>query len=165
MFDCLIGVHNGARGVRQGPQPRGPHSAHSIDTSGSQYSHCASPEPTSVAPHGPLSIHTLLATFHPARAAQLRYCDKFVGPSPARTQYDCEFQDAVDIFPITERSFMVTTRVKEQAQTRTCDEHAISCRTLFAKNSSRTYFIADVESYTLLMDHTAQASVIDVHGE
>lgn len=98
------------------------------------------------------------------RPAQLRYCDKYTGPNPARTRYDCEFQDAVDIFPTTERSFMVTTRVKEQGQTRVCNDTALQCEYLFRMDYKRTYFIADIERYTMLMDHTAQASVIDVHG-
>jgi hypothetical protein len=122
-------------------------------------------------------------------ADQLPYCRSYTGATAAAiTQEECLYMGAIEsVFPVTGGSpFFLTTRVRESNQTLVCrsppgaceQTYAYACDASFEVNAKcdvkakwpqgfaqRTYFIADVESFTLLVDHSVRAPQIGLASD
>lgn len=93
---------------------------------------------------------------------ELIYCDQ--NPESKKRQhkaYNCTYWDAnQDVF-MQQSSVLMTTRVAEYNQTRACHPAITgknTCKKLWINDgphvNGETFFIADMERYTLLLDHT-----------
>lgn len=128
-------------------------------------------------------------------ADQLSYCRSYTPPTSgdangkaAMTQEECLYMGAIEsVFPVTGGSpFFLTTRVRESNQTLLCrsppgackQTYAYACEASFNVDpkcdssakwpegfAQRTYFVADVESFTLLVDHSVRAPQIDLAAD
>lgn len=120
--------------------------------------------------------------------AKLPYCSQYQGPAPVKFRRPCEFKDAQDIFIIEEMSAFTATRVSESAevrrgprskaqsavaivtpplppvQVRVCGTTKSECSELFRSVGKSSYFPADVEAYTFLVDHNFRTAAIGVNG-
>ena len=80
-------------------------------------------------------------------------------------QYPCRFWGSAEDATVFQSSALFATRVKEYNQINTCDPAKNVCNNLWNNTvPDETYFIADVESYTILFDHTAFAVNLNVTG-
>lgn len=119
---------------------------------------------------------------------QLPYCSQYTGSHPSASQYPCQYLDALDISTASERSFAVITRISRReevrtlsvtaccaqsrqplartAQRRVCgyDDHVQHCKFLFNDTADHTTFVANIEDYTMMVDHTVQAPSLGVSG-
>ncbi len=105
---------------------------------------------------------------------QLSYCKQ--DPDSAQrpfTPYPCTFWDANQDVYMQSANVLMTTRVVEYNQTRQCSPllkpglpNATDCPKLWKNDKPNVegvkYFVADVERYTLLLDHTVIAPSINV---
>jgi len=87
-------------------------------------------------------------------------------PSPGETNYiyvyenyPCFYWDEVDaVYPSTEANAIhLTTRVSDTVQQLSCDLLNYTCA-YTSVGSTQTYYVADVENFTLFIDHTMKAS-------
>ena len=80
-------------------------------------------------------------------------------------QYPCRFWGSAEDATVFQSSALFATRVKEYKQKNTCDPAKNVCNNLWNNTvPDETYFVADVESYTILFDHTAFAVNLNVTG-
>ena len=127
-------------------------------------------------------------------AESLPYCSSYkrngsVAPdAEAMTQENCVYMGAIEsVFPVTGGSpFFLTTRVRESNQTLVCDSppgackqtYSYACGASFDVNpdcdpkarwpkgfAQRTYFIADIESFTLLIDHSVRGPQVGLAAD
>ena len=94
----------------------------------------------------------------------LDYCSQSGLPRPYK-QYPCRFWGSAEDATVFQSSALFATRVKEYKQKNTCDRTQMRCNNLWNNTvPDETYFVADVESYTILFDHTAFAVNLNVTG-
>jgi hypothetical protein len=102
---------------------------------------------------------------------ELEYCTQ--NPSSAargHRPYNCTYWDANQDVYMQQSSVLMTTRVAEYNQTRTCHPAwtpgVNTCKKLWTNDAphddGETFFIADMERYTLLLDHTVIGPTINV---
>ena len=94
---------------------------------------------------------------------QLTYCKQ----NPLHTSnHSCVYWDANQDVYMTQSSVLMTTRVAEYNQTKQCGSAATTCTKLWTNDVPNvkgvTSLIADMERYTLLLDHTVIAPTINV---
>jgi len=72
----------------------------------------------------------------------------------------CKIWDAFDIvYPKADSdAISITTRVVEIEQERICKEEDIKCSDIFQETGKNKFFIADVENFLLVIDHSMQTS-------
>jgi len=80
--------------------------------------------------------------------------------------YNCYYWDEQDVvFPVTERSAMLAaTRVTQSVATLNCNMSMYNCSYETIENTTETFFIADIEQFTLLMDHQMIASTLGIQA-
>jgi len=100
-------------------------------------------------------------------AAQLPYCNHTRNPT-AEKQLECKYEDGVDLtapYPVP-GTFFVHTRISRLSQTRDCDPTKVTdggCHgTIYrsqpgAKIEDESYYLADMEDFTLLFGHGFKA--------
>ncbi len=102
---------------------------------------------------------------------ELGYCTQSSHSAAGGHQpYNCTYWDANQDVYMQQSSVLMTTRVAEYNQTRTChpawNPGVTSCKKLWRNDAphadGKTYFIADMERYTLLLDHTVIGPTINV---
>ena len=93
----------------------------------------------------------------------LAYCRQ--NPS-SKSKTPCTYWDANQDVHSTQSSVLLTTRVAEYNQTRECGSGTPTCKKLWLNTppnvEGETFLIADMERYTLLLDHTVIAPNINV---
>ena len=99
--------------------------------------------------------------------SELSYCTENHHVSRAFQKYNCTYLSSEDALHVYDQSVMISTRFKSAIWRSVCDKDEDSCTRLWntTKGSNDTYFVADVESYTLQIDHSAQAPTLDVKGQ
>jgi hypothetical protein len=122
----------------------------------------AAPSPP---PPPPPMLGTGGATASAAKSRQLSEGTAPPPPSPPTTHAEpvdkcpCRIEDELEVaYPVTGGTpFFVTTRVLESDQQDACAEHATTCKQTYTTNttSSSLYFVADIENFTLMIDHAA----------
>jgi hypothetical protein len=95
---------------------------------------------------------------------ELDYCTQANMSRPFRS-FPCRFWDANQDATIFQSSAIFATRVTEYEQKNACNNTATECSYLWNNTKEPdTYFVADVESYTILFDHTVVAPANDITG-
>ncbi|KAF2071100.1 hypothetical protein CYY_007586 [Polysphondylium violaceum] len=88
------------------------------------------------------------------------YCSNQANPNPNILPLKCEYWDESNVvYPIGEETaFCATTRVKYYNQTADCEFTSPTCTYKDSDNAQNIY-VADIERFTLLIDHTMYAPV------
>ncbi|KAM9996721.1 hypothetical protein ACTFIZ_001669 [Dictyostelium cf. discoideum] len=108
-------------------------------------------------------------------ATNLTYCanQQHSGSTYPFTPLDCNYWDEqLALFPVGQDStFTCTTRVRLSNQSANCDFTSPTCKFIDEPGSAQNIYIADIESFTILIDHTMYASssgsqfnAVDLHG-
>ena len=99
--------------------------------------------------------------------SELPYCAENPDTSRKFQKYDCTYLSSEDALHVYDQSVMLTTRFKTATWRSACPAEANSCSRLWntTEGSNHTYFVGDIESYTLLIDHSAQAPTLSVKGQ
>lgn len=99
---------------------------------------------------------------------KLPYCDQYedAATKPYNgTRFPCTFWDAQAASQTYDTSVVLTTRVTQYAQELVCNATAAeACPFIYNITGEETYYVADVEDYTLLIDHTVQADAFGLYG-
>ncbi|KAK5574854.1 hypothetical protein RB653_010108 [Dictyostelium firmibasis] len=89
------------------------------------------------------------------------------------TPLECNYWDEqLALFPVGQDStFTCTTRVRLSKQKADCDFTSPNCKFVDVPGTAQNIYIADIESFTILIDHTMYASssgsqfnAVDLHG-
>lgn len=100
-------------------------------------------------------------------ASELPYCTQYAGTKPAVLQRECSYFDARDLPENMLNGVFLPTFIAKYRQERTCEPGAESCDTVWRyidkhgrrqhgkgyASPSERYYVADVEDFTLLVDH------------
>ena len=97
----------------------------------------------------------------------LPYCSENPDSSRKFQKYNCTYLSSEDALHVYDQSVMLTTRFKTATWKSACPAEANSCTRLWntTQGSNSTYFVGDIEHYTLLIDHSAQAPTLSVKGQ
>eukprot|EP01098_Paradermamoeba_levis_P014033 TRINITY_DN6586_c0_g1_i1.p1 TRINITY_DN6586_c0_g1~~TRINITY_DN6586_c0_g1_i1.p1 ORF type:complete len:400 (-),score=74.51 TRINITY_DN6586_c0_g1_i1:95-1294(-) len=114
------------------------------------------------APAGSLRL-SLMKPTKPSPLATLEYCLQNNQTSFSFPNYKCVYwDDLLALYPRVERSGMfISTRVNKTRNNRRCD-WSIDPNCNFYVNSSSSIFVADIERFTIMMDHTVYATSLDI---
>ena len=96
----------------------------------------------------------------------LDYCSQNKNVDPKIWKWPCTYWDANQDVYMTQSALLMTTRVAQYNQTRQCGGTSMTCSKLWKNDlplvEGKTSLIADIEKYTLLLDHTVVAPSINV---
>ena len=97
---------------------------------------------------------------------ELDYCSQNKNVDPKIWKWPCTYWDANQDVYMTQSALLMTTRVAQYNQTRQCGDTSMTCSKLWKNDlplvEGKTSLIADIEKYTLLLDHTVVAPSINV---
>jgi len=96
---------------------------------------------------------------------QLPYCSQYKGESKTE-QFPCIFRDGFSLYPPTEvpGTMFVPTYISTLHQKRNCSPEAknnYQCDHLFLTTHSEDHFVADIEKFTIMVDHSFNALMGD----
>ena len=104
-----------------------------------------------------------LSTFRPLN--QLEYCTQANVSSRSFQPYKCRFWGSIEDATIFQSSAIFASRVTEYEQVDACQPSEMVCDRLWNNTKKKkTYFVADIESYTILFDHTVVAPNLGISG-
>ncbi len=109
----------------------------------------------------PLTNATCQNAFRPMSA--IPYCSQSSAPLPSAQP--CAYWDGVQASSVQQASMLITTRVTELQQSLACapQSNASNCAQLWVSTAPQvTQYVANIEDFTVLMDHSAQAPSLDL---
>jgi hypothetical protein len=94
----------------------------------------------------------------------LPYCVEFGDPASYIDPAPCLVWDENDaVFPIDQPAIFITTRVTNMTQSSLCAPDTVVCKTPWKQvSNATTYYVADIESYTLRVQHSFQGIFCEI---
>lgn len=87
---------------------------------------------------------------------KLQYCEQYDGKYSIapESQQKCTIKDGFEIFPPVFRNhFFIPTRLTTKSQRRNCEDEEDEASCFFETRTTDDNYIADIESFTLMVDH------------